>query len=75
MLRVGKDRGDIKFLRQYFGAQGITPPDPRPLFSHCWPAHEADEESCQNDIFGALAGDELEIRIGAAVEGALEFFE
>jgi hypothetical protein len=39
------------------------------------PAHEADEESCQDDIFGSLAGDELEIRIGAAVEGALEFFE
>ena len=72
---MGQDRGDIKLLCQYFGAQGITPPDPRPLFSHSGPAHEADEEAGQNDIFRALAGDKLEIRIGAAVEGALECFE
>ena len=72
---MGKDRGDIKFLRQYFGAQGITPPDPRPLFSHCGPAHEADQESCQDDVVRALAGDELEIGVSAGVEGALEFFE
>ena len=50
-------------------------PNPRPLFLHCRPAHEADEEACQNDILRALAGDELKIRIGAAVEGPLEFFE
>ena len=41
----------------------------------CRPAHEADEESCQNDILRALAGDKLKIRIGAAVESALELFE
>jgi hypothetical protein len=23
-----KDRGDIEFLRQYFAAKGIVPPDP-----------------------------------------------
>ncbi len=24
----GKDRGDIEFLRQYFAAKGIVPPEP-----------------------------------------------
>ena len=38
------------------------------------PAHEADGEAGQNDIIGTLASDELEMGIGAAVEGALEFF-
>jgi hypothetical protein len=41
----------------------------------CRPAHEADEEACEDDVLRALAGDELEIGVGAAVEGALEFFE
>ena len=41
----------------------------------CRPAHEADEEACEDDVLRALAGDELEIGIGAAVEGALELFE
>ena len=50
-------------------------PNPRPLFLHYRSAHEADEEACEDDVLRALAGDELEIGIGAAVEGALELFE
>jgi hypothetical protein len=41
----------------------------------CRPAHEADEEACEDDVLRTLAGDELEIGIGAVVEGALKLFE
>ena len=54
---------------------GFNQPNPRPLFLHCRSAHEADEEACEDDVLRALAGDELEIGVGAGVEGALEFFE